>query len=98
MWTCASTISMACAPLPCLLGYVQAAIPADPCPTKEDAMAVKRPTPAQLRAVARDLGMTFADEDVASFLALMEGSIAAYDAVDGMPDYVPAVKYPRTPG
>jgi amidase len=42
--------------------------------------------------------MTFADEDVASFLALMEGSIAAYDAVDAMPDYVPAVKYPRTPG
>jgi amidase len=61
-------------------------------------MAVKRPTPAQLRAVARDLGMTLADEDVASFLALMEGSIAAYDAVDAMPDYVPAVKYPRTPG
>ena len=61
-------------------------------------MAVKRPTPAQLRAVARDLGMTLADEDVTSFLALMEGSIAAYDAVDAMPDYVPTVKYPRTPG
>ena len=61
-------------------------------------MPVKRPTPAQLHDVARDLGMTFTDEDVASFLALMEGSFGAYDAVDAMPDYVPTVTYPRTPG
>ena len=61
-------------------------------------MAVKRPTPSQLRAVAHDLGMTLTDDDVKSFLALMAGSIAAYDAIDTMPDYLPAVKYPRTPG
>ncbi len=61
-------------------------------------MAVKRPTPEQLHAVARDLGMTFTDEDIASFLALMQGSFAAYDAVDAMPDYLPPVAYPRTPG
>src|SRR5258708_2905669 len=28
----------------------------------------------------------------------MQGNYAAYDAVDAMPDYVPAVTYPRTPG
>src|SRR5499427_3820069 len=28
----------------------------------------------------------------------MQANYAAYDAVDAMPDYVPAVKYPRTPG
>jgi amidase len=28
----------------------------------------------------------------------MAGSFAAYDAVDALPDYVPPVKYPRTPG
>ena len=61
-------------------------------------MAVKRPTPSQLRAVAHDLGMTLSDDDVASFLALMAGSIAAYDAIEAMPDYRPAVTYPRTPG
>jgi amidase len=61
-------------------------------------MAVKRPTPSQLRAVAEDLGMTFTDDDIASYLALMAGSIAAYDAIDTMPDYLPEVKYPRTPG
>jgi amidase len=61
-------------------------------------MTVKRPTPTQLHAVAHDLGMTLSDEDVASFLALMQGSFGAYDAVDAMPDYVPAVRYARTPG
>ena len=61
-------------------------------------MAVKRPTLAQLHAVASDLGMTLSDEDARSFLGLMEGSFAAYDAVDAMPDHVPPVKYPRTPG
>jgi amidase len=61
-------------------------------------MAVKRPTLAQLHEVSRDLGMTLSDEDARSFLGLMEGSFAAYDAVDAMPDYVPPVKYPRTPG
>src|SRR5499433_1218535 len=61
-------------------------------------MAVKRPTLAQLHEVSRDLGMTLSDEDARSFLGLMEGSFAAYDAVDAMADYVPPVKYPRTPG
>ena len=61
-------------------------------------MAVKRPTPSQLRAVAADLGIRLTDADVDSFLALMAGSFAAYDAVDAMPDHVPPVTYPRTPG
>jgi amidase len=61
-------------------------------------MAVKRPTPEQLSAVARDLGMALTDQDVESFLALMQGSFGAYDAVDAMPDYLPPVTYPRTPG
>src|SRR5712692_9796927 len=61
-------------------------------------MAVKRPTPSQLRAVAEDLGITLGDADVQSFLGLMAGSFAAYDAVDAMPDFLPQVRYPRTPG
>ncbi|MBM3217639.1 MAG: amidase [Candidatus Rokubacteria bacterium] len=61
-------------------------------------MAIKRPTPSQLRAVADDLGFTLTDADVQSYLALMEGSLGAYDAVDAMPDYLPQVTYPRTPG
>jgi len=42
--------------------------------------------------------MTLTDDDVTSFLTLMQASFGAYDAVDAMPDYVPAVTYPRTPG
>ena len=61
-------------------------------------MAVKRPTLAQLQAVARDLGMTLGDEDAASYLDLMQGTFGAYDALDAMADCVPPVHYPRTPG
>jgi amidase len=61
-------------------------------------MAVKSPTLAQLRTVAESLGMTMSDADLASYHALMQGNVAAYEALDLMPDHVPAVKYPRTPG
>jgi amidase len=61
-------------------------------------MPVKRPTPSQLRDVAADLGITLTDADLDSFLGLMAGSFAAYDAVDAMPDYLPQVTYPRAPG
>jgi len=61
-------------------------------------MAIKRPTPSQLRAVAQDLGMTLTDDDLRSYLDLMAASFGAYDAVEAMPDYLPEVKYPRTPG
>src|SRR5215470_4340686 len=61
-------------------------------------MPVTRPTLSQLHALAEDLGFELSDADVQTFLALMAGSFAAYDAVAAMPDYLPAVKYPRTPG
>jgi amidase len=61
-------------------------------------MTVKRPTPEQLRAVAEELGMTMSDADIASYLAIMQPNFFAYDALEAMPDYLPPVKYPRTPG
>src|ERR1700716_2193919 len=61
-------------------------------------MAVRRPTLDQLRSVAEDLGMHMGEEELKSYDALMQANYAAYEAVDAMPDYVPAVKYPRTPG
>src|ERR1700747_497890 len=63
-----------------------------------EAMAVRRPTLDQLRSVAEDLGMHMGEEELKSYDALMQGNYAAYDLVDAMPDYVPAVTYPRTPG
>src|SRR5579863_5867105 len=61
-------------------------------------MAVKRPTHQQLREVTEDLGMTMSDEDIASYLEIMQPNFLAYDAIEAMPDYLPATKYPRTPG
>ena len=59
---------------------------------------VKTPTTEQLREVAADLGLTFTDEDLATHLAALAGGVAAYNLVDRMPDELPLVKYPRTPG
>lgn len=61
-------------------------------------MAVQLPSPDQLREVARQCGLSLAEADVASFRALMAGSVAAYNLIDAMPDEVPPVQYPRTPG
>ena len=61
-------------------------------------MAVQVPTEGQLRQVAADVGLSLTDDDVKSFIDLMRPSVAAYNVVDAMPDNLPRVKYPRTPG
>src|SRR5277367_4237718 len=61
-------------------------------------MSVKRPTIEQMTDIAESLGMTMTKERVGEFISLMDGSFAAYDIVDQMPDEIPIVKYPRTPG
>src|ERR1700722_12088654 len=61
-------------------------------------MSVKRPTVEQMSDIVESLGMTMSKERVGEFLSLMEGNFAAYDLVDQMPDEIPVVKYPRTPG
>ena len=60
--------------------------------------SVKLPTPDELKAVGRQLGMTLSDDDVKFFLETMGGNIAAYHAIEAMVDPMPPVKYPRTPG
>jgi hypothetical protein len=63
-----------------------------------------RPSPSeagtldQLRATAASLGLTMGDAELAAHLECLRPSFAAYNIVDRMPDEVPAVKYPRTPG
>jgi amidase len=61
-------------------------------------MAVRLPTADQLREAAREMGLSLTDADVASFIGLMQPSIDGYNAVDAMPDNLPPVTYPRTPG
>jgi amidase len=61
-------------------------------------VSVALPTQSQLRAVAEQCGLSLTDDDVASFRGLMQGSVDAYNLVAAMPDEVPSVNYPRTPG
>ena len=65
---------------------------------QENVVSVALPTQSQLRAVAEQCGLSLTDEDVASFRGLMQGSVDAYNLVAAMPDEVPPVMYPRTPG
>ena len=61
-------------------------------------MAVREPTADQLLDIAETIGLDLSREDVESFGALIAPNIAAYNLVDAMPDELPPVKYPRTPG
>jgi amidase len=61
-------------------------------------MTVQTPTPRQLTETADELGLSLTDSDVASFIDILRPDVAAYNIIDGMPDNLPEVKYPRTPG
>jgi Asp-tRNAAsn/Glu-tRNAGln amidotransferase A subunit and related amidases len=60
--------------------------------------SVKMPTAAELAKVGTELGMNLSDSDIAFFLETMPGNVAAYNLLESLPDNLPAVKYPRTPG
>jgi len=59
---------------------------------------VTKPTPSELHGVAAALGLHLTDADVASYLELMSGALDGYNALAEMPNHLPQVKYPRTPG
>jgi amidase len=61
-------------------------------------MPVSLPTPDQLEAIAEETGLALTESDLASFIALMKPSIDGYNVIDALPDNLPPVKYPRTPG
>lgn len=61
-------------------------------------MTIKRPTLEQLQGIVSDLGMNMTAERVGEFLEAMEPNFQAYDLIESMPDDIPEVKYPRTPG
>ena len=61
-------------------------------------MAVNRPTVAQLQEVARSLGIHLSDEHAATYHAMLQPGFDAYDLIDALPDFLPQVTYPRTPG
>ncbi len=69
-----------------------------PAPPRETYMTVRRPTLDQMRGVVGGLGMSMNDREIMDYMAIMEDTFQAYDRVDALPDNLPQVKYPRTPG
>jgi amidase len=61
-------------------------------------MPVSVPTPDQLKYIAAEMGLALTDADIDSFITLMKPSIEGYNVVDSLPNNLPPVTYPRTPG
>ena len=61
-------------------------------------MPMRVPSAAELRELGSELGMTLSDDDLASYLAYFGDARAVYERLDAIPDNLPDVKYPRTPG
>jgi amidase len=59
---------------------------------------VKRPTLEQMKSIVTSLHMSMSEREVAEYLDVLEGTFQAYDRVNQLPDNLPAVRYPRTPG
>lgn len=61
-------------------------------------MTIKRPTLSQMRDMASRFGLNLSDEDLEEYREIIEPYMQAYDRLDAMPDYLPEVRYPRSPG
>ena len=59
---------------------------------------VKRPTLEQLKGIVTSLHMNMSEREVGEYLDVLEDTFQAYDRVAQLPDHLPEVRYPRTPG
>jgi amidase len=59
---------------------------------------VRRPTAEQMHDIVNSLHLNMSPGEVAEYLDVLEGTFQAYDRVNELPDYLPPVRYPRTPG
>ena len=56
------------------------------------------PSLEELRSIAQEYNITLSLEDLEGFLPEMEGMLESYKKVGELPEPMPEVKYPRTPG
>ena len=61
-------------------------------------MPMSVPSAAELRELGSELGMTLTDDEVDCYLNYFADAREAYRRLDAIPDNLPEVKYPRTPG
>ncbi len=60
--------------------------------------SVKRPTLEQMKEIVASLHMSMSDSELSEYMEVMEGTFLAYDRLQQLPDNLPPVRYPRTPG
>lgn len=61
-------------------------------------MTIKRPTLAHMRQMAARFGMSLSDDELMEYQEIIEPTMQAYDRLDTLPDHLPEVRYPRSPG
>ena len=61
-------------------------------------MAIKRPTLNEMRELAERLHLSMTDAELERYLAIMEPYLEGYGRLDASPDFLPQVRYPRSPG
>lgn len=61
-------------------------------------MTIVAPTARDIIEAGEALGITVSEPDAAEYLELVAGLVDGYRIVDSLPDYLPEVKYPRSPG
>ena len=74
------------------------AAPAAATPLGGPMSTVRRPTLEQMHDIVDSLHLSMSQGEVAEYLDVLEGTFQAYDRVNQLPDYLPPVRYPRTPG
>ncbi len=86
----ARTGSLAVPPPPAAAGV--------PTTTGTTMATVKRPTLDQMKEIVASLQMSMSEREIGEYLEVMEGTLQAYDRLTQLPDNLPPVRYPRTPG
>jgi amidase len=61
-------------------------------------MAYQPPSKAEIRRLGEDLGFDLSDAYIDSVSAYWRPFVDAFDLIEHLPDELPPVKYPRTPG
>jgi len=61
-------------------------------------MAIQKPTLQDAKDTAKRLGFRMAVGEIEEYFALMQDGVPAYEAVEAMPEDLPALRYPRDAG
>jgi amidase len=61
-------------------------------------VSVPTPSSEQVKAIAEQLGFDVNADEVEVYRDKFATSLFVYERIDQLPDYLPAVRYPRTPG